>query len=130
LHNHNIIISGKSLLKPHDVHTAWLHKIAPSLIVCIIYSINSIRNLRPNFADNRLSFWSHHCWFMIQDQSWSVPMAHLWLLFKNIGYQEENYNFWDFFTTICDIKCRLWMKLAPALVPLEAWLFWNKFHCK
>jgi hypothetical protein len=32
-------------------------------------------------------------------------MAHLWLLFKNIGYQEENYNFWDFFTTICDIKC-------------------------
>jgi hypothetical protein len=31
-----------------------------------------------------------------------------------MGYQEENYNFWDFSTTIFDIKCRLWMKLAPA----------------
>jgi hypothetical protein len=43
----------QSLLKPHDVYTAWLHKIAPNLIVCIIYSINSIKNLRHGFADNR-----------------------------------------------------------------------------
>jgi hypothetical protein len=46
----------QSLLKPHYVYTAWLHKISPNLIV-----------------------------------------AHLWLL---LGYQEENYNFWDFSTTI------------------------------
>ena len=71
-----------------------------------------------------LSFWSHHCWFMIPGQSGSVPVAHLWLLFKKMGYQEENYNFWDFSTTIFDIKCPLWMKLAPALVPLEA-CCWN-----
>jgi hypothetical protein len=41
-----------------------------------------------------------------------------------MGYQEENYNFWDFSTTIFDIKCPLLMKLAPALVPLEA-CCWN-----
>jgi hypothetical protein len=34
-------------------------------------------------------------------------MAHLRLLFKKMGYQEENYIFWDFSTTIFDIKCRL-----------------------
>jgi hypothetical protein len=64
---------------------------------------------------------------MIQGQSWSVPMAHLWLLFKKIGYQEENYNFWDFSTTIFDIKRRFWMKLAPALVPIEAWFWYMLF---
>jgi hypothetical protein len=42
-------------------------------------------------------------------------MAYLWLLFKKIGYQEENYNFWDFSTTIFDIKCRLWMKLSSCI---------------
>ena len=73
------------------------------------------------------SFWSNHCWFMIQDQSWSVPMAHLWLLLKKMGYQEENYNFWDFSITIFDIKCRLWMQLVPALVPLEAWFWYMLF---
>jgi hypothetical protein len=52
----------------------------------------------------------------IQGQSWSVPMA-----------QEENYNFWDFSTTIFDIKCRFWMKLAPALVPIEAWFWYMLF---
>jgi hypothetical protein len=57
-------------------------------------------------------------WFMIQGQPWSVLMAHLWLLFMKMGYQEETYNFWDFSTKIFDIKCRLWMKLVPALVPL------------
>jgi hypothetical protein len=40
-------------LKPHYVHTAWLHKISPNLIVCRICSINSIRNPRHGFADNR-----------------------------------------------------------------------------
>jgi hypothetical protein len=64
---------------------------------------------------------------MIQRQSWSVPMAHLWLLFKKMGYQEENYNFWDFSTTIFDIKCRLWMRLAPALVHIEAWFSYMLF---
>jgi hypothetical protein len=49
------------------------------------------------------------------------------LLFKKMGYQEENYNFWDFSTTIFDIKCPLWMKLAPALVPLEAWFWYMLF---
>ena len=44
-----------------------------------------------------LSFWSNHCWFMIQGQSWSVLMAHLWLLFKKMEYQKENYNFLGFF---------------------------------
>jgi hypothetical protein len=83
----------QSLLKPHYVYTAWLHKISPTLIVCRICS----------------------------------PMAHLWLLFKKMGYKEENYNFWDFSTTIFDIKCRLWMKLAPALVPLEAWFWYMLF---
>jgi hypothetical protein len=58
---------------------------------------------------------------------YSFPMAHLWLLFKKMRYQEENYNFWDFFTTIFDIKCGLWMKLAPALVPLEAWFWYMLF---
>ena len=43
----------QSLLKPHYVYTAWLHKISPTLIVCIFFSINSIRNLRNRFADNR-----------------------------------------------------------------------------
>jgi hypothetical protein len=60
----------QSLLKPHYVYTAWLH------------------------CEEILSFWSNHCWFMIQGQSWSVPMAHLWLLFKKMGYQEDNYKFW------------------------------------
>jgi hypothetical protein len=64
---------------------------------------------------------------MIQGKSWSVPMAYLWLLFKKIGYQEENYNFWDFSTIMFDIKCRLWMKLAPALIPLEAWFWYMLF---
>jgi hypothetical protein len=106
----------------------------PTLIVGRICYINSIRNLRHGFADNRsknniyqnqasrgtnaganfiqsrhfmclceeiLSFWSNHCWFMIQGQSWSVPIAHLWLLFKKMRYQEENYNFWDF--SVCRI---------------------------
>jgi glycosyltransferase involved in cell wall biosynthesis len=137
----------QSLLKPHYVYTAWLHKISPPLIVCRICFVNSIRNLRHGFADNRsnnsihqnhfpvylefvwrnLSFWSNHCWFMIQGQSWSVPMAHLWLLFMKMGYQEENYNFWDFSTIIFDIKCWLWMKLAPALVPLEVWFWYMLF---
>ena len=43
-------------LKPHYVYTAWLHKISPTLIVCRICSINSIRNPRHwkhGFADNR-----------------------------------------------------------------------------
>jgi hypothetical protein len=44
-----------------------------------------------------------------------------------IQENEENYNFWDFSTTIFDIKCRLWMKLAPALVPLEAWCWYMLF---
>jgi hypothetical protein len=35
--------------------------------------------------------------------------------------------FWDFSTTIFDIKCRLWMKLTPALVPLEAWFWYMLF---
>jgi hypothetical protein len=35
------------------VYTAWLHKISPNLIVCRICSINSIRNPRHGFADNR-----------------------------------------------------------------------------
>ena len=61
---------------------------------------------------------------MIQGQFWSVPMAHFWHLFKKMGYQEENYNF---STTIFDIKYQLWMKLAPALVPLEAWLWYMLF---
>jgi hypothetical protein len=42
----------QSLLKPHYLYTAWLHKISPPLIVCRICSINSIRNLRHGFADN------------------------------------------------------------------------------
>ena len=50
-----------------------------------------------SLCEEILSFWSNHCWFMMQGQSWSVPTAHLWLLFKKMGYQEENYNFWDFF---------------------------------
>jgi hypothetical protein len=41
-----------------------------------------------------------------------------------MGYQEENYSFWDLSTTIFDIKCRLLMKLAPAFVPLDTW-FWH-----
>jgi hypothetical protein len=64
---------------------------------------------------------------MIQGQSWSVPMAHLWLLFKKMGYQEENYNFWDFSTAIFDIKYWHWMKLAPVLVPLEVWFWYMLF---
>jgi hypothetical protein len=43
----------QSLLKLHYVYTAWLHKISPTLIVCRIFSINFIRNLRQGFADNR-----------------------------------------------------------------------------
>jgi hypothetical protein len=43
----------QSLLKPHYVHTAWLHKSSPNLIVCRNCSINSIRNPRQCFADNR-----------------------------------------------------------------------------
>ena len=43
----------QSLLKLHYVYTAWLNKISPTLIVCRIFSINFIRNLRHGFADNR-----------------------------------------------------------------------------
>jgi hypothetical protein len=43
----------QSLLKLHYVYTAWLHKISPTLIVRRICFINSIRNLRHGFADNR-----------------------------------------------------------------------------
>jgi hypothetical protein len=39
--------------KPHYVYTVWLHKISPNLIVCRICSINSIRNPRQGFANNR-----------------------------------------------------------------------------
>ena len=43
----------QSLLKPHYVYTAGLHKISPPLIVCRICSIISIRNPRHGFVDNR-----------------------------------------------------------------------------
>jgi hypothetical protein len=36
----------QSILKPHYVYTAWLHKISPTLIVCSICFNNSIRNPR------------------------------------------------------------------------------------
>jgi hypothetical protein len=38
-----------------------------------------------------------------------------------------NYNFSYFSTTIFDIKCRLRIKLAPALVTLEAWFWYMLF---
>jgi hypothetical protein len=92
-------------LKPHYVYTAWLHKISPTLIVCRICSINCSRNVLLAIT--------------IQGQSWSAPMAHLWLLFKKMGYQEENYNFWDFSTTIFDIKCPLWSE--PLIITGITW---------
>ena len=46
-------VKVQSLLKPHYVYTAWLHKISSTLIVCWICSINSIRNPRHGFADNK-----------------------------------------------------------------------------
>jgi hypothetical protein len=77
----------QSLLKPHYVYTAGLHKISPPLIVCRIWnSIFLVKSLL--IYDSRSIL--------------SVPMAHLWLLFMKMGYQEENYNFWDFSTTITD----------------------------
>jgi hypothetical protein len=51
--SHIFPVMFQSLLKPHYVYTAGLHKISPTLIVCRICSINSIRNLRHGFADNR-----------------------------------------------------------------------------
>ena len=51
--SHIFPVMFQPLLKPQYVDTAWLHKISPNLIVCRICSINSIRNHRHGFADNR-----------------------------------------------------------------------------
>jgi hypothetical protein len=64
----------------------------------------------------------------IQGQSWSVPMAHLWLLFKKMGYQEEHYNFWLF---ICILKWWFYL-LSQFVLTMEELLYsksvWRKEH--
>jgi hypothetical protein len=76
-----------------------------------------------SLCEEILSFWSNHCWFMMQGQSWSVPWHICDFYSIKWGTKRKITTFGIFSTTIFDIECRIWMKLAPVLVPLETW-FW------
>jgi hypothetical protein len=78
---------------------------SPANFMCSLHRV-CIFQLYLEFVWRIRSFWSNHCWFMIQGQSWSVPMAHLWLLFMKMGYQEEffHYNFWHKMSTLNEIS--------------------------
>jgi hypothetical protein len=79
--------------------------------MCLLH-MACIFQLYLEFVWRNISVWSNHCWFMIQGQSWSVSMAHLWLFFQEnwvprgklqlLGF--FHYNFWHIMSTLNDIS--------------------------